>query len=138
MLRKFKPQETSLVSAKNPSGSTQYFEKTCKERNQKYPKERWEKKKDLESTSAMEVNTTNSNQTQRNRRKNISQIICYNYSKKSFHFWKYTESKKTQKIVSILPSSGLVTEPRKKVLLVVFGISGVTKLQYTLCIQYPV
>lgn len=50
----------------------------------------------------------------------------------------YQTQERAKKLVLVLATFTSVTDLRKEIMLEVFGILGVTPLQCTLCIQYPV
>lgn len=79
---KLKISEPRGVSSSNYFGNTEVSKKTWKEKKKRYLKERKNKKKDLDSTLAIEINTTNSNSIVKNKKKDLSQIVYYNRNKK--------------------------------------------------------
>lgn len=94
---KLKAQKRQSISLNNHFGSTEASEKNLQEKKKKFLKAKWEKKKDSESTPVIRVNTSNPNPLGRQKKKDISQIICYNCSKKDHFVRKYTKPRKDPK-----------------------------------------
>lgn len=68
-----------------------------KEKNKKYLSKKQDKKKTLDVSPTMRVNTTNLNSTDGSKRKNSNLIVRYNYSKKCHFFRNYNKPKKDLK-----------------------------------------
>lgn len=92
--RKSQAQNHQNVSLNNHSKSMEVSKKNCKERKKKYLKKKWNKRKNSEFTLVISINTTNLNSTYENKKKDISQIICYNCSKKGHFSQEYSKFKK--------------------------------------------